>query len=130
MKDEIIQGLELENLPIYSKQVDKISEPQITLFAVACGWHLKKETKEYRAAHNQCIEEGLSSYFGIATSLTIIVDAIRASDFKQAAKIIIKEFPKKVAGATVPGLIINLSVISVSCSTKMDKQFPGDSNCE
>jgi len=76
------------------------------------------------------IEEGLSSYFGIATSLTIIVGAISASDFKQAAKIIIKEFPKKVAGATVLGLIINLNVISVSYSTKMVKQFPGDSNCE
>jgi len=85
---------------------------------------------EFRAAENECIKEGLSSYFGIATSLTIIVDAIRASNYKQAAKLILKEFPKKVAGATLPGLVINLSVISVSCSTKMNKLFPGSSNCE
>lgn len=44
MKNEIIQGLEVENLLISSKEVDKISKPQITLFAVACGWHGKRDT--------------------------------------------------------------------------------------
>lgn len=130
MKEAIIEGLEVENLLISSEDVNIISEPQITLFAVACEWHGKRETMEFRAAENECIKEGLSSYFGIATSLTIIVDAIWASNFKQAAKLILKEFPKKVAGATLPGLVINLSVISVSCSTKMNKLFPGSSNCE
>ena len=51
MKEAIIEGLEVENLLISSEDVNIISEPQITLFAVACEWHGKE--KQWNLEHRK-----------------------------------------------------------------------------
>lgn len=103
----------------------EVSEPTISTRAVACDWYLMKEKPEYIQAQNKCIIDGLKANYGFVTGLSTIANLITDKEFTLAAKKIVALGLR----SNIAGIIVTLSYILITCNRKMEKQFPGKSNC-
>lgn len=124
--EEILLGLETENLLVSESHIQKENANIIRPMVVACGWYLKNETAEYANAKNKCALDGLKSNYTITAISAGVVNAIYNKEYKKAAGELIKSGLK----ANAAGVVVVLGVILTTCISKMEKQFPGDSNCE
>lgn len=124
--EEIILGLEAQNLLVSESQVQKEKSNIIRPMVVACGWHLKNETAAYANAKNKCVVDGLKSNYTLTAIGAGITNAIYNKEYLKAAGELIKSGLK----ANIAGVVVVLGTIQITCINKMEKQFPGDSNCE
>lgn len=124
---------ELQNLDNYEETIksleenDLFVEPTISTstYAVACDWYLMKEKPAYARAQNKCIKDGLKSNYGPTAVLSTIANLIADGEFKLAAKKILALGIK----GNVAGVVVTVGYILIKCNHKMDKEFPGKSNC-
>ncbi|MGF9975907.1 hypothetical protein [Viridibacillus arvi] len=123
--EEIISGLEEENLLI-SETDSRLNEIKISPRVANCAWHFKKNSAAYDKAATDCIVDGLKSNYSLTAIGASLSNAIFNKQFVQAAGIILKLGIK----SNVAGVVVVLSVIQVTCSNKMEKKFPGSSNCD
>lgn len=128
MFEEELQGIDNYEETIESlEENDLFVEPTMTTstYAVPCDWYLMKEKPSYVKAQNKCIKDGLKSNYGPVTVLSTIANLINDKEFKLAAKKILALGIK----SNVAGIVVTLSYILITCNHKMDKKFPGKSNC-
>ncbi|MEX3625034.1 hypothetical protein [Viridibacillus arvi] len=100
--------------------------PEIAPRAVGCGWYLMKDKPEYLSASNKCLSDGLKAAYGPITVISTIVNAIFDKEFTFAAKKLLQLGVR----ANLAGVVATLIMIQMDCAEKMDKKFPGKSNCE
>lgn len=117
--EEVIQLLDQEDLFVESP------EPTISTFAVACAWHGMKEKPAYIKAENKCIADGIKSNYGYTAIGATIVNLVADKEFTLAAKKILQLGIK----SNIAGVIFTLSSVLIECNKKMNKQFPGKTNC-
>lgn len=117
--EEIINQLEENDL------FAEVTKPYISTTAVACEWYLMKEKPSYTNAQNTCIKNGLKANYGPVTVLSTIANLIADKEFTLAAKKILALGIK----SNIAGVVVTLSYILIDCNIKMDKKFPGKSNC-
>lgn len=121
-----LRGIEnYEDIIKELEQSDLFVEPTMSTYVVACEWHLMKKKPAYIKAHNTCITNGIKANYGPVTVGSSIVNLIADKNFTLAAKKILALGVK----SNVAGVVFTLSSVLISCSKKMEKQFPGKTNC-
>lgn len=129
MFEEELQGLEgyEEIITEFEKNelFVEITRPTMSTYVAACGWYLMKDKPEYLAAENECIMEGLKANYGPVTVVATIANLIADKEFKLAAKKILALGIK----SNIAGIVVVLASILGDCGKKMEKRFPGKSNC-
>ncbi|WP_100332483.1 hypothetical protein [Bacillus xiapuensis] len=116
---EVIQQLEENNL--FAEVPEQIISPRLA----ACAWHGMKEKPAYIKAENTCIKNGLKANYGPVTTISTIANLIADKEFTLAAKKIIALGIR----SNIAGVIVTVSSILLDCSKKMEKKFPGKTNC-
>lgn len=97
----------------------------MSTYVVACEWHLMKKKPAYNKAQNTCITAGIRANYGPVTVGSTIANLIADKNFTLAAKKILALGVR----SNVAGVVFTLSSVMMSCNKKMEKQFPGKTNC-
>lgn len=116
---EVVQQLEQDNLFV------ETPEPLMSTQVVACNWYLMKDKPSYLRAENTCIKNGLKSNYGPVTVASTIANLIADKQFTLAAKKILALGIR----SNIAGIVVTLSIILVDCSKKMERLYPGKTNC-
>lgn len=117
--EEVIQLLEQEDLFVESP------EPTMSTFAVACAWYGMKDKPAYLKAENTCLINGIKSNYGYVAIGSTIANLVADKEFKLAAKKILQLGVR----SNIAGVVFTLSSVLMKCSTKMNKLYPGKTNC-
>ncbi|MFJ8100441.1 hypothetical protein [Lysinibacillus sp. NPDC096212] len=120
--EDIIQGMEANNLFADQENENNI---RIAPRLAACGWHLMKNSPEYTSASNKCLSAGIKAAYGPVTVLSTLANLLADKEFKLAAGHLVKAGIR----GNILGIVVTLSGIHLDCVKKMEKKFPGKSNC-
>ncbi|MBK3496668.1 hypothetical protein JFL43_17735 [Viridibacillus sp. YIM B01967] len=123
--EEIIQQMEDADVFVDKNELNSTKVPKIAPRAVGCGWYLMKDKPEYLSASNKCISEGLKAAYGPVTVVSTIANAIFDKEFTFAAKKLLALGVR----SNLAGVVATMVMIQMDCAKKMDKKFPGKSNC-
>lgn len=98
-----------------------VSDPMV----VACNWYGLKYKPEYKRAESNCLIAGLKANYGPLTMAATLGNLINERKFKLAAWHIVKLGVR----SNIAGVIVTIGTIRVQCVRKMQRLYPGRSNC-
>ncbi len=123
-KSEIIKGL--DNLELFAENSYNTNDVKSPIPTVAaCGWKGKTEKISFIKAENACYKKGIKKHYGYVAIGSAIANLIADKEFKLAAKKIVSLGVR----SNIAGVVVTFAAIFYDCGKKMEKKFPGDSNC-
>lgn len=105
--------------------IPRPTQPGIQPMVANCAWYGMKDSVAFQRAETACYKAELRSAYGPIAITATIANLISDKNFKLAAW----HLTKLVARSNVAGLVATLVIIQYKCMKKMNKQYPGKTNC-
>lgn len=99
--------------------------PTINPNLTACAWVGMKNKPEYVKNESNCISGEIKKNFNYIAISSMIANLIAAGAYQKAAK----EIAKLAVKSNIWGIVVTLTIIRGTCIKKMEKMYPGRTNC-